>query len=72
MHRSQAGIWGTAALAGLNVLLWLIFPPESNRWERFVQQMVSAIFSSTGMVLGMCAGFSATVAGAGTVLRRAR
>ncbi|GAB4159116.1 MAG: ferric reductase-like transmembrane domain-containing protein [Roseiflexaceae bacterium] len=55
MRRSQAGIWGIAALAGLNVLLWLIFPPESDGRERFVPQMVSEIFSSTGMVLMACA-----------------
>jgi predicted ferric reductase len=51
MHRSHWGNWAIAGLALLNIVLWLVFPPESDGREQFTRQMLSEIFSSTGMIL---------------------
>ncbi len=51
MRRSQLGNWGIAFLAAVNVGLWLAFPPEDDGRRLFVNQVLSEILSSTGMIL---------------------
>ncbi|MDZ4718919.1 MAG: ferredoxin reductase family protein [Roseiflexaceae bacterium] len=55
MRQSQLGNLGVAALALLNVVLWIIFPPENGGGAYFAVQVISEILSSTGMVLIACA-----------------
>lgn len=55
MRRSQVGNLGIAVLALVNVALWLLFPPENEGRDQYAIQMLSEIFSSTGMVLMACA-----------------
>jgi predicted ferric reductase len=55
MPHVRLGNLALIGLALLNILLWLIFPPESDGRANFTRQMISEIFSSTGMVLMACA-----------------
>jgi predicted ferric reductase len=55
MRRSQVGNLTIIGLAVLNVLLWIVFPPENDGRDAYVNQLVSEVFSSTGMVLMACA-----------------
>lgn len=55
MRQSQLGNYAIAALALLNPVLWILFPPETQQGDYFVIQVISEILSSTGMVLMACA-----------------
>lgn len=55
MRASQLGNLGIAALAAINVVLWLLFPPLDDGRRLFANQVVSEVFSSTGMTLMACA-----------------
>ena len=55
MRRAGVGPLAIAALASLNIALWLLFPPENDQRAGFGIQWISEIFSSTGMVFMACA-----------------
>ncbi len=60
MQKKQLGNITIFALAGLNVIFWLLFPPVNNGKHTFTYQMIAEIFSSTAMVLIACALILAT------------
>lgn len=52
---SRLGNYAIAALAGLNIVLWLIGLPANDGRPDFIRQIIAEMLSSTGMILMGCA-----------------
>ena len=55
MRKQFIGNIGIAMLIAVNILLWLIFTPQSNLYPYFASQVFAETLSSSGLILMACA-----------------